>query len=82
MQQLYAEIAIHRSLSQGGKGHPHVLKFLEWFEDDDNVYMVLEICPNRVCTRTTRTRCRRRRCVGCGGLGWPFAHRILSTDRR
>eukprot|EP01052_Picozoa_sp_SAG31_P036399 SAG31_NODE_4537_length_3156_cov_1.780831_2_plen_156_part_00 len=34
----------------------NVVKFLEWFEDDDNVYMVLELCPNRVRPIPTAVR--------------------------
>jgi cell cycle serine/threonine-protein kinase CDC5/MSD2 len=41
--QLYAEIKIHRSLH-----HPNIVKFNECFEDDDNVYMTLELCDNGV----------------------------------
>ena len=25
-----------------------MLNFIEWFEDDDNVYMILDLCKNRV----------------------------------
>lgn len=41
--QLYAEIKIHRSLQ-----HPNVVRFNECFEDDENVYMTLELCDNGV----------------------------------
>ncbi|KIY53253.1 Pkinase-domain-containing protein [Fistulina hepatica ATCC 64428] len=37
--KLYAEIKIHKSLS-----HPNVVGFQECFEDEDNVYMTLELC--------------------------------------
>lgn len=37
------EIAIHRSLS-----HRHVVGFQSFFEDDDFVYVVLELCRRRV----------------------------------
>ncbi|KAH0826735.1 hypothetical protein J3R83DRAFT_5140 [Lanmaoa asiatica] len=37
--KLYAEIKIHRSLA-----HPNIVRFYECFEDDDNVYMTLELC--------------------------------------
>jgi polo-like kinase 1 len=36
------EIQIHRTLS-----HPHVVKLEGFFEDDDNVYILLELCPRR-----------------------------------
>ncbi|KAH9924034.1 Pkinase-domain-containing protein [Fomitopsis serialis] len=39
--KLYAEIKIHRSLD-----HPNIVRFQECFEDDDNVYMTLELCHN------------------------------------
>ncbi|KAH9478186.1 Serine/threonine-protein kinase plo1 [Psilocybe cubensis] len=39
--KLYAEIKIHRSLE-----HPNIVHFQECFEDSDNVYMTLELCPS------------------------------------
>ncbi|TFK73378.1 Pkinase-domain-containing protein [Pluteus cervinus] len=39
--KLYAEIKIHRSLE-----HPNIVRFQECFEDEDNVYMSLELCPS------------------------------------
>lgn len=39
--QLYAEIKIHRSLA-----HPNIVHFRDCFEDDNNVYMTLELCPS------------------------------------
>ncbi|KAI8974782.1 Pkinase-domain-containing protein [Trametes punicea] len=39
--KLYAEIKIHRSLD-----HPNIVRFQDCFEDDDNVYMTLELCHN------------------------------------
>ncbi|KZT24843.1 Pkinase-domain-containing protein [Neolentinus lepideus HHB14362 ss-1] len=39
--KLYAEIKIHRALS-----HPNVVRFLDCFEDDENVYMTIELCTN------------------------------------
>ncbi|KAF9261697.1 Pkinase-domain-containing protein [Marasmius fiardii PR-910] len=39
--KLYAEIKIHRSLE-----HPNVVQFQECFEDDENVYMTLELCTS------------------------------------
>ncbi|KAF8842470.1 Pkinase-domain-containing protein [Paxillus ammoniavirescens] len=37
--KLYAEIKIHRSLA-----HPNIVRFHDCFEDDDNVYMTLDLC--------------------------------------
>ncbi|THG95301.1 hypothetical protein EW026_g6329 [Hermanssonia centrifuga] len=39
--ELWAEIKIHKSLE-----HPNIVKFQDCFEDDDNVYMTLELCHN------------------------------------
>lgn len=39
--KLYAEIKIHSSLE-----HPNIVRFQECFEDDENVYMTLELCPS------------------------------------
>ncbi|PFH49070.1 hypothetical protein AMATHDRAFT_5215 [Amanita thiersii Skay4041] len=39
--KLYAEIKIHRSLL-----HPNIVSFHDCFEDQDNVYMTLELCPS------------------------------------
>ncbi len=39
-----AEIAIMRQLEEAG-GHPNLLKLVDCFEeDDDNVYIVTELC--------------------------------------
>jgi len=43
--KLTQEIAIHRSLS-----HKNVVGFHGFFEDSQNVYIVLELCRRRVCT--------------------------------
>lgn len=39
--QLYAEIKLHRALQ-----HANIVGFEECFEDDENVYMTLELCDN------------------------------------
>lgn len=39
--KLLSEIKIHKSLN-----HPNIVKFIDCFEDDVNVYILLEICPN------------------------------------
>uniref|UniRef100_A0A8R1XQL2 Protein kinase domain-containing protein n=1 Tax=Onchocerca volvulus TaxID=6282 RepID=A0A8R1XQL2_ONCVO len=41
LEKMRKEIAIHQSLN-----HPNVVKFLNCFEDNINVYMVLELCHN------------------------------------
>lgn len=44
-EKMSSEIAIHKSLD-----NPHVVGFHGFFEDDDFVYVVLEICRRRVRT--------------------------------
>jgi len=44
-EKLTQEIAIHRSLN-----HKNVVGFHGFFEDNQNVYIVLELCRRRVCT--------------------------------
>lgn len=40
MQQ---EVTIHQSLN-----HKHIVQFYSYFEDEHNVYIVLELCGRRV----------------------------------
>lgn len=30
--------------------HKHIVKFFSYFEDSENVYMILELCRKKVCT--------------------------------
>ncbi|KAH9008351.1 kinase-like domain-containing protein [Lactarius pseudohatsudake] len=39
--KLYAEIKIHKALD-----HPNVVRFIDCFDDDENAYMALELCPS------------------------------------
>jgi len=41
--QMTQEINIHRSVS-----HKHIVGFHGFFEDNDNVYILLELCRRRV----------------------------------
>jgi polo-like kinase 1 len=43
-QKLTSEIKIHAMMN-----HRHIVKFERYFEDDDNVYIILEICYCHVC---------------------------------
>jgi serine/threonine protein kinase len=45
--QLWAEIKLHQMLT-----HPNIVGFEDCFEDEANVYMILELCHNGVCTLT------------------------------
>ena len=40
-QKLMSEIKIHRSIK-----HQHVVQFQHFFEDAENVYILLELCHN------------------------------------
>ncbi|CDK26079.1 unnamed protein product [Kuraishia capsulata CBS 1993] len=40
--KLLSEIKIHKSMN-----HPNIVQFIDCFEDDINVYILLEICPNQ-----------------------------------
>ena len=51
-QKLLSEIKIHRSLN-----HPYIVKFEHVFEDNENVYILLEICTNQ----TLNDLCKRRK---------------------
>jgi polo-like kinase 1 len=51
-QKLLSEIRIHRSLN-----HRHIVKFEHVFEDNENVYILLEMCTNQ----TLNDLCKRRK---------------------
>lgn len=50
-EKMTMEISIHKSIC-----HSHVVGFHGFFEDDDFVYVVLELCRRRVSARGPRTR--------------------------
>ncbi|ORY30724.1 Pkinase-domain-containing protein [Rhizoclosmatium globosum] len=52
-QKLFAEIRIHQQMS-----HPAIVQFQHVFEDDDNVYMIMELCENGTMVDMLRTRKR------------------------
>jgi len=41
--QLVTEIKLHRMLK-----HKHIVEFENFFEDKDNVYILMEMCHNKV----------------------------------
>ncbi|KAJ3411523.1 Cell cycle serine/threonine-protein kinase cdc5/MSD2 [Chytridiales sp. JEL 0842] len=51
--KLFAEIKIHQTMA-----HPGVVKFYHVFEDDDNVYILLELCDNRTMADMLKVRRR------------------------
>lgn len=52
-QKLMSEIKIHRSLK-----HENIVRFLHFFEDSENVYILLEICSNQTLNELLRRRKR------------------------
>ncbi|KAG6807580.1 hypothetical protein H0H92_007046 [Tricholoma furcatifolium] len=51
--KLYAEIKIHRSLD-----HPNIVRFHDCFEDEEHVYLALELCPSGSLMELLRRRRR------------------------
>uniref|UniRef100_A0A7S4DIL4 Serine/threonine-protein kinase PLK n=1 Tax=Lotharella globosa TaxID=91324 RepID=A0A7S4DIL4_9EUKA len=51
--KLWNEIRLHRDLS-----HKHIVRFERFFEDDMNVYIVLELCHNQSLMEMVRRRRR------------------------
>ena len=52
-QKLMSEIKIHRTAK-----HPNIVNFEHFFEDSDNVYILLELCPNHTLSEVLRRRKR------------------------
>lgn len=52
-QKLMSEIKIHSSLT-----HEGIVKFKKYFEDKDNVYIILELCPNSSLNDVVKRRKR------------------------
>uniref|UniRef100_A0A8D2PM91 Serine/threonine-protein kinase PLK1 n=1 Tax=Zosterops lateralis melanops TaxID=1220523 RepID=A0A8D2PM91_ZOSLA len=81
-EKMSMEIAIHRSLS-----HRHVVGFQSFFEDDDFVYVVLELCRRRSLLELHKRRKAlsepevryylRQTILGCQYL---HSHRVIHRD--
>ncbi|CAG9333520.1 unnamed protein product [Blepharisma stoltei] len=52
-QKLMSEIKIHRALH-----HPNIVGFEHFFEDNENVYILLELCSNQTMNELLRRRKR------------------------
>ena len=81
-QKLMSEIKIHRSLS-----HPHIVKFEHFFEDSENVYILLELCTNQTLSELMRRRKRLTELeVQCytfqvvSALRYLHNHRVIHRD--
>ena len=81
-QKLMSEIKIHRSLH-----HPTVVSFEQFFEDSENVYILLELCANQTLNELVR---RRRKLTELEakcyimqlieGLKYLHSHRVIHRD--
>eukprot|EP00826_Nyctotherus_ovalis_P020235 TRINITY_DN1633_c0_g4_i1.p1 TRINITY_DN1633_c0_g4~~TRINITY_DN1633_c0_g4_i1.p1 ORF type:complete len:329 (+),score=84.74 TRINITY_DN1633_c0_g4_i1:345-1331(+) len=77
-----SEIKIHQSLH-----HPNVIRFEHFFEDEDNVYILLEICHNQTMNELLRRRKRLIELeVQCyflqmiAGVKYLHQHRVIHRD--
>eukprot|EP00121_Abeoforma_whisleri_P002030 Awhi_evm1s1815 len=50
---MHSEISIHKSLN-----HPNIVKFIQYTQDTNNVYLVLEMCPNQSLMELLKRRQR------------------------
>lgn len=81
-QKLMSEIKIHRSLH-----HPNVVGFEHFFEDNENVYILLEMCTNQTMSELLRRRKRLTELeVQCYmqqlilAMKYLHAHRVIHRD--
>ena len=44
-QKFFGEIQVQKLMR-----HPNIVRFVECFEDSRNIYLILELCPNKVAT--------------------------------
>lgn len=81
-QKLMSEIKIHRSLH-----HQHIVGFEHFFEDAENVYILLELCTNQSLNELLRRRKRLHELeVQCytmqliSALKYLHSHRVIHRD--
>lgn len=81
-QKLLSEIKIHRSLK-----HRHIVGFQHFFEDHDNVYILLELCTNQTLNEILRRRKRLTELeIQCfvvqmvSALKYLHAHKVIHRD--
>ncbi|OMJ72517.1 hypothetical protein SteCoe_29039 [Stentor coeruleus] len=81
-QKLMSEIKIHRSLI-----HRNIVRFEHFFEDSENVYILLELCTNQTLSELIRRRKRLSELeVQCytsqviSALKYLHAHRVIHRD--
>ena len=81
-QKLMSEIKIHRSLH-----HTNIVRFEHFFEDSENVYILLELCTNQTLNELIRRRKRLTEIeVQCyalqiiSALKYLHAYRVIHRD--
>ncbi|MCQ2820515.1 MAG: protein kinase [archaeon] len=81
-QKLISEIKIHKSLH-----HPQIVAFEHYFEDTENVYILLEMCQNQTLNELLKRRKRLTELeVQCyvvqliKALKYLHAHRVIHRD--
>ncbi|TPX68540.1 hypothetical protein SpCBS45565_g02977 [Spizellomyces sp. 'palustris'] len=74
--KLVAEIRIHQMLS-----HPNIVGFKHCFEDDDFVYMILELCENKTFVEMLRKRRRLTEPEVCHYM-WQLLDAVREVHRR
>ncbi|OCH85271.1 Pkinase-domain-containing protein [Obba rivulosa] len=80
--KLYAEIKIHKALN-----HPNIVQFQDCFDDDEHVYMTLELCPNgslmdmlRARKRFTEPEARFFMVQLIGACHYMHTHQVIHRD--
>ena len=81
-KKLLSEIQIHKSMR-----HANIVQFIDCFEDETNVYILLEICPNGslmelLKKRKTLTEPEVRFFTTqiCGGIKYMHSRRVIHRD--
>lgn len=81
-KKLLSEIQIHKSMK-----HQNIVQFIDCFEDDTNVYILLEICPNgslmellKKRKQLTEPEVRFFTTQICGAIKYMHSRRVIHRD--